>query len=53
MQQCDLAPIDEAHLIPGASDTMYRASSTRSHGINPQLKVIGFTATPYRLDSGI
>jgi DNA repair protein RadD len=53
VQQCDLVLIDEAHLIPRASDTMYRRFlDTLSH-INPDLKVIGFTATPYRLDSGL
>ena len=53
MQQCDLVLIDEAHLIPGASDTMYRRFLDTLARINPQLKVIGFTATPYRLDSGM
>ena len=53
VQQCDLVLIDEAHLIPRASDTMYRRFLDTLARINPQLKVIGFTATPYRLDSGM
>ncbi|HMQ92666.1 MAG TPA: DEAD/DEAH box helicase [Amaricoccus sp.] len=53
VQQCDLVLIDEAHLIPAASDTMYRRFLDTLARINPQLKVIGFTATPYRLDSGM
>ncbi|MBX9945080.1 MAG: DEAD/DEAH box helicase [Reyranella sp.] len=53
IQQCDLVLIDEAHLIPRASDTMYRRFLDTLGRINPQLKVIGFTATPYRLDSGL
>ncbi len=53
VQQCDLVLIDEAHLIPRASDTMYRRFLDALARINPQLKVIGFTATPYRLDSGL
>lgn len=53
VQQCDLVLIDEAHLIPGASDTMYRRFLDTLARINPHLKVIGFTATPYRLDSGM
>jgi DNA repair protein RadD len=53
VQQCDLVLIDEAHLIPRASDTMYRKFLDTLARINPQLKVIGFTATPYRLDSGM
>jgi hypothetical protein len=53
VQQCDLVLIDEAHLIPGSSDTMYRRFLDTLARLNPQLKVIGFTATPYRLDSGM
>ena len=53
VQQCDLVLIDEAHLIPRASDTMYRRFLDSLGKINPHLKVIGFTATPYRLDSGL
>jgi DNA repair protein RadD len=53
VQQCDLVLIDEAHLIPAASDTMYRRFLETLTRINPALKVIGFTATPYRLDSGM
>jgi DNA repair protein RadD len=41
------------YLIPRASDTMYRRFLDTLARINPQLKVIGFTATPYRLDSGL
>ena len=53
MQQCDLVLIDEAHLIPAASNTMYRRFLDTLARINPQLKVIGFTATPYRTGSGM
>jgi DNA repair protein RadD len=48
----DLAFIDEAHLIPRTSNTMYRRFLDDLRIINPYLKVIGLTATPYRLDSG-
>ena len=53
VQQCDLVLIDEAHLIPAASNTMYRRFLDTLARINPQLKVIGFTATPYRTGSGM
>lgn len=52
VQQCDLVLIDEAHLIPRSSNTMYRRFLGELKHINPMLKVIGLTATPYRLDSG-
>lgn len=49
----DLVLIDEAHLIPGNSSTMYRRFLDALARINPALKVIGLTATPFRLDSGM
>jgi DNA repair protein RadD len=49
----DLVLVDEAHLIPGTGNTMYRRFLERLRTINPALKVIGFTATPFRLDSGM
>jgi DNA repair protein RadD len=50
---CDLVLIDEAHLMPVSSATIYRRFLDGLSEINPKLKVIGFTATPYRLDSGM
>ena len=49
----DLVLIDEAHLIPSNSSTMYRRFLDGLKRINPALKVIGLTATPFRLDSGM
>ena len=49
----DLVLIDEAHLIPGNSSTMYRRFLDALSAINPALKVIGLTATPFRTDSGM
>ena len=52
VQQADLVLVDEAHLIPRNADTMYRRFLDTLQGINPDMKIIGLTATPYRLDSG-
>ena len=49
----DLVLIDEAHLIPGDTSTMYRRFLDGLARINPALKVIGLTATPFRVDSGM
>ena len=49
----DLCFIDEAHLLSTDSDTMYRRLITELQQINPRMKVIGFTATPYRLKTGV
>lgn len=48
----DLLLIDEAHLIPRSSDTQYGRLISGLRDINPALKIIGLTATPFRLDSG-
>ena len=48
----DIVLVDEAHLIPRTSNTMYRKFLRELEIINPYLKVVGLTATPYRLDSG-
>jgi DNA repair protein RadD len=45
--------VDEAHLIPRKSNTLYRRFLSDLQDINPMLKVAGFTATPYRMDSGV
>jgi DNA repair protein RadD len=53
VQQCDLVIVDEAHLIPRDSDTMYGRFLRELKEINPHMKIVGFTATPFRLDSGM
>ncbi|MFO0903719.1 MAG: DEAD/DEAH box helicase family protein [Pirellulales bacterium] len=48
----DLIIVDEAHLIPTDGDGMYRQFLAEAKVLNPHLRVIGLTATPYRLDAG-
>lgn len=48
----DLVIIDEAHLVSPADATMYQAYINGLRSINPMLKVIGLTATPWRLGHG-
>lgn len=48
----DVMLIDEVHLVPANSNTMYRKLIDALLAINPDMKICGFTATPYRLDSG-
>jgi DNA repair protein RadD len=52
LQRVDLVLIDEAHLVPRDGETMYRRLIDSLTTINPHLKVIGLTATPFRLDQG-
>lgn len=48
----DLVVIDEAHMIPPDGDGMYRQFLVDARTINPNLRIIGFTATPFRLRTG-
>lgn len=47
MGRVDLIVVDECHLIPRKSDTMYGRflANVRLH--SPHVKIIGFTATPF------
>lgn len=49
----DLIFIDEAHLLSPNEDSEYQYVIAELKKINPQLKVIGFTATPYRMKQGM
>lgn len=48
----DLLLIDECHLVSNNDSTMYQVIIKELRQINPFLKVIGFTATDYRLGWG-
>lgn len=48
----DLILIDECHLVSPTSTALYRKFIDALKMYNPHLKVIGFTATPYRVGQG-
>lgn len=48
----DLVLVDECHLISPVEETMYNTFFAILHSINPSLKIVGFTATPWRLGIG-
>lgn len=48
----DLVIVDECHLISHKSETMYGQTIASLLSVNPNLKVIGLSATPYRLGLG-
>lgn len=55
---CDLGPVDlvivdEAHLIPPDGEGMYRQFLADAKVVNPNLRVIGLTATPFRMKTGM
>ena len=49
----DLVIIDECHLVGHKDEGGYRTLLDDLAAINPALRVIGFTATPYRLGHGM
>jgi len=48
----DLVLIDECHLVPKNTSTRYGKTLETLRLMNPKVKVIGFSGTPYRLDGG-
>ena len=49
----DLIIVDEAHLIPPQGEGMYRQFLAEARVVNPRVRTIGLTATPFRLKSGM
>lgn len=54
---CDLGAfnmivVDEAHYLPPDGDGMYLKFLKDARVINPKIRVVGLTATPFRLQSG-
>jgi DNA repair protein RadD len=49
----DLVIVDECHGISEKDDSMYRTLLATLSLVNPKLKVIGLTATPYRMKQGL
>ena len=48
----DVLFVDEAHRIPANGEGKYREFIKGCQSINSKLKVVGFTATPYRMGMG-
>ncbi len=48
----DLAVIDEAHMVPPDGEGMYRTLLEGLMETNPALRIIGLTATPFRMTTG-
>ena len=49
----DLVIIDECHLVNHKDEGGYRTLLDKLKAINPALRVVGLTATPYRLGHGL
>jgi DNA repair protein RadD len=49
----DLMMVDEAHLVPAKGEGQYRTLIDGLRWINPDMRLVGCTATPYRLTTGM
>jgi len=49
----DLVLVDEAHMIPLEGEGMYRQFLADARVVNPQVRCVGLTATPFRMKSGM
>jgi DNA repair protein RadD len=49
----DIVIVDEAHLISNEQDSMYNRAFKTLLAINPNMRIIGLTATPFRTKSGM
>lgn len=49
----DLLLVDEAHLIPPDTETTYGHFIERLKDLMPDMRIVGLTATPFRLSSGL
>ncbi|HUW33757.1 MAG TPA: DEAD/DEAH box helicase family protein [Planctomycetota bacterium] len=55
---CELGPfdlilVDEVHTAPPDGEGMYRTFLREAKVVNPNVRLIGFTATPYRMSTGM
>jgi len=53
LDRFDLILVDECHLLPPDGEGMYRTFLAEAKVVNPQVRLVGFTATPYRMSSGM
>ncbi|MCL2118036.1 MAG: DEAD/DEAH box helicase family protein [Planctomycetaceae bacterium] len=53
LDRFDLIIVDEAHLLPPDGEGMYQTFLHDAKIVNPHVRLIGLTATPYRMKSGL
>jgi len=53
LDRFDLILIDEAHMLPPDGEGMYRTFLADAKVVNPNIRLIGLTATPYRMTTGM
>lgn len=53
LDRFDLILIDEAHMLPPDGEGMYRTFLSEARIVNPNVRLVGLTATPYRMTTGM
>lgn len=53
LDRFDLILIDEAHMLPPDGEGMYRTFMADARAVNPNVRLVGMTATPYRMTTGM
>ena len=53
LDRFDLILLDESHMLPPSGEGMYRTFLDDAKLVNPNVRLIGLTATPYRMSSGM
>ncbi len=53
LDRFDLVLIDEAHMLPPDGEGMYRTFLEDARRVNPHVRLVGLTATPYRMSTGM
>jgi len=49
----DLVLLDESHMLPPDGEGMYRTFLADAQVVNPSVRLVGLTATPYRMTTGM
>jgi len=52
LDRFDLVIVDESHMLPPDGEGMYQTFLKDAKVVNPRIRLIGLTATPYRMKSG-
>jgi len=53
LDRFDLILVDECHLIPPDGDGMYQTFLAEAKVVNPNVRLVGLTATPFRMTTGM
>ncbi len=49
----DIILLDECHMLPPDGEGMYRTFLADAQVVNPNVRLVGLTATPYRMTTGL